>query len=95
MYAWNLIYFVFFCFNSKKTLKTINTTLYSKITSKKPLFANNFITLLRDIDVIHRKVMAFSDIWSLFVLINWIGLASLMGVNSITVLLWTDRQYYD
>ena len=52
---------------------------------KKYIKSYDLIRILRNIDVIHRKIMAFNDIWSLFVLINWIGVASMMSIYSITV----------
>ena len=87
MFIWNLIYFLLFCYYSRFLLKIENQKLkiLTQNCIKAKYYGRNLIEVLKEMDVIHRRIKSLNEIWSLFLLFCWIGLAILMAIFSITV----------
>ena len=87
MYMSNLIYFVVFCYYSKILLKSMNQKIEKLLNQNILINGLKVTNILRNIDVLYRQVMSYNEIWSVFVLINWIHLAVLEGQYCITLVL--------
>ena len=74
-YYWNLLYFLSFCYYSRHLLKELNQRL-GQIIEKQIIVTNcEVLKILRQIDLIYKKIMDFNKFWSKICIVNWYGLA--------------------
>ena len=86
MYISNLVYILYFCYYSRYLLNLENKRIKSLLISKKLITNSAVISVLRNIDIIYRKIMTFNEIWSPILMINWVCLAIMIAILSITIL---------
>ena len=88
IYAWNLFYFISYCYHAKFLLRDsiIQVTKFVSQHHTRVNFNRILQLLLVNIDIVNNKIVTYNNMWTKFIFLNWTILAYIISIMSVPVL---------